>query len=166
MKDKYVRRRRIIEHLSQQIYLLNERAFKEYPNWEEDEKDTDYLFWMAKQALNSGLYFSIEHVCMGGIAGSQVITQGTIRSSGKYNVDYNNVLKKAVLRVYERQKKTIPNREEQKRIINQHFNELDNPEYKTQFNDLRDKFSNFDMELIRNRLRDKLDNYLRGKLSQ
>lgn len=163
MKDKYARRRRIIEHLSLQIYFLNEKAFKERPNWKESKKDIDYLFWFAKRALNSGLYFSIEHIGMGGMAGSQVITQGTIQRPGKYNIDYNNVLEKAVQRTYERLEKEMPNRDEQQRIINQHFCEPDNPEYKKQFDDLLDKLPGFNMDLIRNRLRNKLDDYLRKK---
>ena len=160
MDEKYERRRSIIEHLSPQIYLFDERALKEHPNWRDNEKDADYLYWIAKSILKSGFDFTVENVSMGGMAGSQVITEGIIQRRGKKNIDYHVVLEKAVQNAYERQQKEIPCREEQERIVKQWADEPDNPEYTRQFDELRDKLMNLNEDLIRDRLRRKLDNYL------
>ncbi len=106
MKDKYIRKKQIIKHLSHAIYLLDEKAFTRNPNWESDRKYIDnHLFPLAKKVLRLGLSPIIEHVGFGGIAGTQLITQGRIKVIGRYKIDYSKVLEKAVRKIYEEQQK-------------------------------------------------------------
>jgi len=162
-RKKYERRIKIIKALSSQIYLLDARAFKENPDWESNERDVDYLYGLAKETLNMGVNFIIEGAGRGTSA-AQVITYGKVEKRGRYHIDYNRVLEKAVERVYRRVQKELPSGEEQVKIADLYFKESNNPDYKRRFEDLERKLRESSKAAIEERLRYKLRVYLESKL--
>lgn len=157
------RKIKIIEILAPQIYLLNEHLFKDNPNYKTDEKECNRLFYYAKQVLNSGIVLNVENVGFGGMAGSQVIVGGTIETLGKFQINYDSVLERAVEQRHKKLVKQIPSEEEQKKIIRQYAKNPEDKIYRKQFEELKESFDNANPVNIRRRLIDKLDNYCRKK---
>ncbi|MEK6875241.1 MAG: hypothetical protein AABX30_01005 [Nanoarchaeota archaeon] len=118
------------------------------------------MFFVAKKILSEGVFLSIEEVSVGGIAGSQTITHGTIKQRGKYTLDYSIILEKAVQKEYKKQQDELPREYEQREMIRNHIANPDNQEYRRQVEDLRTKLYNLNSDFIRRKLSQKLEKYL------